>query len=75
MKKEMLEKVGVACFGNAWQTDLAKALTVNSRTIRRWVSGETPIPKNVRNELLALLEARAHEIDMTRDELINSLEI
>lgn len=75
MNKEILEKVGVACFGNAWQTDLAKALTVNSRTVRRWASGEAPIPKNIRNELLALLEARAHEIDMTRDELISALKI
>lgn len=70
MNKEFLAKVGVACFGNTWQTDLAKALTVNNRTVRRWASGETPIPQNIKNELLDLIKAREIELDEVKKELM-----
>lgn len=30
--------------GHGWQTKLAKALSVDGSTVRRWVSGAIPIP-------------------------------
>lgn len=29
--------------GHGWQTRLARGLSVNPRTVRRWVAGTTPI--------------------------------
>ena len=63
MNKEKLKKVGVACFGNTWQTEMARALNVNSRTVRRWASGETPLPKQLKQELLKHLKWRKRDID------------
>ena len=39
------------------QTQLADALGVNPRTVRRWVAGELPIP-DLRGELLELIRKR-----------------
>lgn len=30
-----------------WQTALARELQVNDRTVRRWVSGASPVPQSV----------------------------
>lgn len=65
----MLEKTGVAFFGNQWQTDLAKALKVTSRTVRRWASGESDIPKNLANELQELAKYRNFDIKKAVAEL------
>lgn len=42
---------GLALYGHGWQTALARALDVNTRTVRRWASGETPVPEAVWDEL------------------------
>ena len=63
MNKEKLEKAGQASFGERWQTAIAKALGVNSRTVRRWASGETPLPAPLKQKLLNHLEARKRDID------------
>ena len=39
-----LASIGAALYGPRWQTELARALGVSDRTIRRWVSGATAIP-------------------------------
>lgn len=66
MKKDIatLEKVGMALFGNIWQTDLARELEINDRTVRRWVSGDQAIgdwvwdrlPPLCRSHAVALIE-------------------
>lgn len=58
MKKETFIKTGVALLGPLWQTSLAKALKVNDRTVRRWISGEHPVPDGVSFDLLRLIEER-----------------
>jgi hypothetical protein len=35
----LLREVGTALYGLQWQTELARALDVNNRTVRRWVAG------------------------------------
>jgi hypothetical protein len=38
-----LEQVGPALYGPRWQVELARALGVSDRTVRRWaVSGDLP---------------------------------
>ena len=48
--------LGLALHGGAhgWQSALARRLGVNNRTVRRWASGETPIPGRIQSEIMAL---------------------
>lgn len=56
------EELGLHCsrlYGpNRWQTALAQELQVNDRTVRRWVSGQSPVPQPVAHcvRLMAFLE-------------------
>lgn len=63
MNKEVLEKVGVACFGNTWQSDMACALNVNPRTVRRWASGESLVPQGLKNDLQLVIADRHSKLD------------
>jgi hypothetical protein len=72
---ELIVKVGQALFGERWQTALAHELSVSSRTVRGWASGEdVPRPmvfanlahlasqrRNLLNTLASLLRYRAQE--------------
>ena len=53
-----LQKIGEALFGPRWQSELARELGVNDRTVRRWASGETPCPETVTPKLHALISER-----------------
>jgi DNA-binding transcriptional regulator LsrR (DeoR family) len=33
---DLLERIGKALYGDRWQTQLAKALGMSDRTVRRW---------------------------------------
>jgi len=57
-----LRKSGEALFGQRWQTDIAKALGVDSRRIRQWVKGERPLPKTIDKNILTLLQQRQIKI-------------
>ena len=59
----ILIKAGLASFGKQWQTAMSKALGVNGRTVRRWASGETPLPAPLKHELLKHLKWRKRDID------------
>lgn len=54
-----LETAGRALFGSAWQCQMAKALDVNERTVRRWYAGDSAIPDGIWAELVPLLRAHA----------------
>lgn len=41
---EMLAEVGRSLYGERWQLPLADDLGINRETIRRWLSGHTPLP-------------------------------
>lgn len=68
LTKENLEKYGIALFGSRFQTDLAAALGVNDRTMRRWISGESNIP-NLNDELLALFNKKIDELNNLKDSI------
>ena len=56
-----LETAGRALFGSAWQCQMAKALDVNERTVRRWYAGDSTIPDRIWPELRELLGKHAAE--------------
>lgn len=58
---ELLQRAGGALYGPRWQADLAGALGVSDRTLRRWVAGE-PVPAGVYADLTKLVRARLTEL-------------
>ncbi|WP_100178201.1 DUF1488 family protein [Bradyrhizobium nitroreducens] len=47
----LLRQVGEVLFGSSWQAELAKLTNVADRTMRRWASGEDPIPPGIWREI------------------------
>jgi len=68
-----LERVGIALYGARWQTDLARDLAVADRSVRRWASGQNPIPASLVGELLVLVEQRAVDLAGVADMLKSAL--
>lgn len=62
MTPELLRRFGQSVYGSAWQSPLSRDLGVNDRTVRRWASGEWPIPARVWHELHAIGEKHMGEI-------------
>ena len=58
MDIKTLEKYGEALYGPRYQRELAFALGVNERTMRRWVAGDTSPPESVLDDLKALVRER-----------------
>lgn len=67
-----LRKSGEVLFGQRWQTDMAKALKVDSRRVRQWVAGERPLPKTIDKEILTLLQQRQKKIEQLLDTFENT---
>lgn len=47
MSTALLHEVGEALFGPQWQCELARALAVSDRTVRRWAAGTHAPPPRV----------------------------
>jgi len=62
MTHELLRHVGEALYGARWQSELARALEVSDRTMRRWASDAGAIPDGVDDDLRRLCEKRGAEI-------------
>jgi hypothetical protein len=56
MSSELLKRVGEFIYGDQWQAPLARDLTVNERSMRRWVAGTDEIPRGVWRDLGSRLE-------------------
>jgi hypothetical protein len=65
--QQRLYTIGKALFGRAWQSNIAKALGVSSRTVRRWVSGEDQPRPGVWQDLAALLRERSQRLRQILD--------
>ena len=61
MTPEELRKAGELLFGNQWQSDLARALEVDSRRVRDWLQERRPIPVGVKVEIIELLRKNSLE--------------
>jgi hypothetical protein len=51
----MLSHVGQVLYGDWWQTQLANALGLSDRQMRRWVGMEAHIPSPILGEVLPRL--------------------
>lgn len=59
---DRLAKIATLLLGHRWQRPLSRELGVDDRLVRRWASGERPIPAWVETRLLEMVEQRAEEI-------------
>lgn len=62
MDASLLKRAGEALFGNQWQTPLAEALGVSDRTMRRWVSEQSPVPEGVLSDIEKAARQRVADI-------------
>lgn len=58
MSPDTLRAYGEALFGARWQSELARALDVSDRTMRRWCVGASPIPEGLSDDLAKLKSER-----------------
>ena len=68
-----LRAIGLAAFGQGWQSKMARALGVNARTVRRWASGQWPVPPEqveALGKVLGLEALTAARAGWPRDEWI-----
>ncbi len=55
----LVTRVGVALFGEAWQSEMARTLNVNPRTVRRWANGDIETPhRGIFKELAGIARKR-----------------
>jgi hypothetical protein len=61
-----LETAALTLFGFdfPWQRPLARALSVDDRLVRRWVSGERPIPEWVQRRISELAAHRRSDLEV-----------
>ena len=59
---ELLNATASALYGAHWQNALARALDINERTVRRWASGEAPVPLGVWNDISEIIAERVTEL-------------
>ena len=57
MTSAELAAMCLAIWGHKWQNALARALKINDRTVRRWASGDVPIPESVERDIRRILGA------------------
>lgn len=66
MTPDLLHEAGAALYGPRWRADLADALSVSERTVRRWAAGEWPVPSGARRDIRALLAERGKTLASVR---------
>jgi hypothetical protein len=62
-------QLGRALFGSHWQSDLARTVNVNLRTVRRWGAGQEEPPSGVWRELEEITVTRTAELAGLVDEI------
>ncbi|MCW5746042.1 MAG: hypothetical protein KIT36_07580 [Alphaproteobacteria bacterium] len=60
---DVLRRVGEALFGERWLGELAQALEINERTIRRWAAGGFHVPSGVWRQISDLDQVRRRLAD------------
>jgi hypothetical protein len=69
MTPALLREAGEALYGPLWQSELARALGVADRTVRRWIAGERALPPSLAQPLRALLTDHGKAIATVRRKL------
>ncbi|HCA9725818.1 TPA: helix-turn-helix domain-containing protein [Klebsiella pneumoniae] len=62
MEIETFIAAGEAAFGPRWQTEMASALGYSDRTLRKWLTGENPLPSLIAADVVRVLEERKNKI-------------
>ena len=63
MTPNTIRAVGSVLFGDTWQSQLARILNVNPRTVRGWIApNRYDPPDTIKPELIELLEQRQSDI-------------
>lgn len=71
---EQLRQAGELLYGTQWQTDLARAINVDSRRVRQWLSEQRPIPSGLVLEIIELLNLNSKNTAIYADGLNQLLE-
>ena len=58
----VLKEVGRALYGDIWQSELARDLGCNDRTVRKWNAGDAPIPEYLRGEVAEICRRRGDRL-------------
>lgn len=58
MNRDDFKTIGEEVFGQGWQTALARHSNIQSRNVRRYVAGDSPVPDWLASELLYLKHAQ-----------------
>lgn len=72
MTPNLLAACGAALYGPRWQTEIARDLDVSDRTVRRWVSGDSPIKDDKVNDVASLMEAKATVLNLMAQQIRTS---
>ena len=67
--KVVLHEIGVALYGNGWESKIAKDLDTDGRMVRRWLNGTAIIPDSVWPKLRERLQLRKLEMGVLIDQL------
>ena len=65
MTSSELSAICLSLWGERWQADLARFLDVNPRSVRRWASGDVPVPDRIGEQL-----TRHLNINLPRPEIV-----
>lgn len=63
--RNLITTVGEVLYGATWQSNLARDLRVNVRTVQRWATGETDLPKSIVDEIISVATSRKKNIENT----------
>lgn len=72
MTVELLHEAGAALYGPRWQSELARALGVSDRTMRRWAAGGDQPPHGVAGDILTICLRRRRDLDALMMRLKNA---
>lgn len=65
----LLREAGEALYGTQWQSEMARDLNINTRTVQRWVAGVgEPAPGHYL-DILRITQERAMMLDALADRL------
>lgn len=72
MNPKQLDKIGTLLYGPRWQSDMARRLNVNIRTVQRWAAGETSRPHlTLAGEMIEVIDERIEDLTKQLEELKN----
>ncbi|MND65974.1 hypothetical protein D3C80_573600 [compost metagenome] len=69
MTPEQLRQAGSLLYGQSWQTDFARAIDIDPRRVRQWLTGDRPIPLSLWEEVVKLLQEKSKDTAALADEL------